>query len=537
MATSNRRRLAIALSIVTAGAALAAPAGAQMFNARAAFDQRPRAEQVQWREFFPFPYFGGRGTYNPDNPFAPPRPQTFESTRPPPPRKVETPPTETVLVIGDSLADWLGYGLEETFADTPDIGIVRKIKPYAGLVRYEARNDAPDWSQAVKDVLAAEKPSAIVVMLGINDRLPLRDRAPPAKGAAAPAQGQGTPAQGQGTPAQGQGATAPAASPADTARPDGEQRAVAANEPQRRAGSYYEFHTDKWAELYDKRIDDMIAALKGKGVPVLWVGLPAIRGTRSTSDMSYLDELYRARAEKVGITYVDIWDGFVDEAGRYAVRGPDFEGQIRRLRTGDGVHFTKAGAVKLAHYVEHDLRRVLSSHVVPVALPGPEEQAPKGSAVGARPAIGPVVPLAAIGGGEGGDLLGAPSHPVPATSDPLATRVLSRGDAIAVPPGRADDFSWPRAGANAEPDAAAGPIVPTLPAPPAKGSGGKNDSSKSDVNKNNTNKIDAKKSGDAKAQLAVPPAGAATAPAKPRRAREDLDGAPRPPMPIAPSRD
>ena len=150
--------------------------------------------------------------------------------RPPPPRKVETPPTETVLVIGDSLADWLGYGLEETFADTPDIGIVRKIRPNSGLVRYEARSDAPDWSQAVKEVLAAEKPNAIVVMLGLNDRLPLRDRVPPAKGAA-------TPAQGQSTTAQGQGATAPAASPADTARPDGEQPAIAANEPQRRGGA------------------------------------------------------------------------------------------------------------------------------------------------------------------------------------------------------------------------------------------------------------------------------------------------------------
>ncbi len=529
MATSKRRRLAIALSIVTAGSALAAPAGAQMFGTHAAFDQRPRAEQVQWRELFPFPFFGGRRSFNPDNPFGPPRPRTFESTRPPPPRKVETPPTETVLVIGDSLADWLGYGLEETFAATPDIGIVRKIRPNSGLVRYEARSDAPDWSQAVKEVLAAEKPNAIVVMLGLNDRLPFRDRLPPAKGAA-------TPAQGQSTTAQGQGATAPAASPADTTRPDGEQPAIAANETQRRGGTY-EFHTDKWGELYDKRIDDMIAALKGKGVPVLWVGLPAIRGTRSTSDMSYLDELYRARAEKAGIPYVDIWDGFVDESGRYAVQGPDFEGQIRRLRTGDGVHFTKAGAVKLAHYVEHDLRRVLSSHIVPMALPGPEEQAPKGSAVGARLAIGPVVPLAATGGSEGGDLLGAPSHPVPVTSDPLATRVLSRGDAIAAPAGRADDFSWPRADANAAPDAAAEPIVPTPPAPPAKGSGGKNDSSKGDVNKNNAKKIDAKKSGDAKAQLTVPPAGAAAAPAKPRRAREDLDGAPRPPMPIAPSRD
>jgi hypothetical protein len=39
----------------------------------------------------------------------------------PTPRKPETPPTSEVLVIGDSLADWLGYGLEEVFADAPEI--------------------------------------------------------------------------------------------------------------------------------------------------------------------------------------------------------------------------------------------------------------------------------------------------------------------------------------------------------------------------------------------------------------------------------
>jgi uncharacterized protein len=92
--------------------------------------------------------------------------------------------------------------------------------------------------------------------------------------------------------------------------------------------------------------------------------------------MSYLDELYRARADKAGIAYVDIWDGFVDDQGRYVQDGPDFEGQTRRLRTYDGVNFTKAGAEKLGHYVEHDLRRLLGSNVLPVALPGPEELPP-----------------------------------------------------------------------------------------------------------------------------------------------------------------
>ncbi len=40
---------------------------------------------------------------------------------------------------------------------------------------------------------------------------------------------------------------------------------------------------------------------------MLWVGLPAISGTNATGEMSYLDGLYRARAEKAGITYVNIW--------------------------------------------------------------------------------------------------------------------------------------------------------------------------------------------------------------------------------------
>ena len=43
---------------------------------------------------------------------------------------------------------------------------------------------------------------------------------------------------------------------------------------------------------------DVLAALKSAGVPVFWVGLPSIRGPKSTSDVQYLDDLYRASAEK-----------------------------------------------------------------------------------------------------------------------------------------------------------------------------------------------------------------------------------------------
>jgi len=66
---------------------------------------------------------------------------------------------------------------------------------------------------------------------------------------------------------------------------------------------------------------------------VLWVGLPVVRGPKATADTLFLDSLYRDAAGRAGITYVDVWDGFVDEAGRFLEQGPDFEGQIRRLRS------------------------------------------------------------------------------------------------------------------------------------------------------------------------------------------------------------
>jgi uncharacterized protein len=110
------------------------------------------------------------------------------------------------------------------------------------------------------------------------------------------------------------------------------------------------------------------------------------------------------------------------------------------------VYFSKAGAEKLGHYVEHDLRRLLSSHGMPVALPGPEEQSP------AKDAVGPVLPLNAIGTEKSRELLGAAKQPAEREADPRATRVLNRGEAVVAPHGRADDFSWPRSNTSGDAD-------------------------------------------------------------------------------------
>src|SRR5579884_224122 len=481
------RDLGIALAVAGILALLPPPAAAQFFGFgyRYEYYGRPMRPPPP-RGFFPFPFFSPG-----PSPYRPPAPT--ESFKAPPPRKYETQPPRTVVVVGDTMADWLGYGLEETLAaDAPDLGIERKIRPASGLIRYDAHNEQLDWAAAIKDALENEKPAAIIVMLGLNDRIAIRDRAPPRPAAARGSEKSGQTAAGANaaTAAPQVGEKVPASS--ETAAKNGEPQAATASEAPR-PGGLYEFHTDQWAALYSKRIDEMIAALKSKGVPVLWVGLPAIWGARGITDMSYLDELYRERAERAGIVYVDIWDGFVDENGRFTTQGPDFEGQIRRLRTTDGVHFTKSGAVKLAHYVEQELRRVLLNRLMPVALPAPEENAPKPGA-GPRPTVGPVLPLTASSEAkESGDLIGAVPRPEPTSSDPLAMRVLNEGDAIPAPPGRADNFTWPRPGAGGAADTEPAAPSTSPPGPPAPATG-KSKSSGPGL------KSDAKKTDDAKAK-------------------------------------
>ncbi len=183
------------------------------------------------------------------------------------------------------------------------------------------------------------------------------------------------------------------------------------------------------------------------------------------------------------------------------------------------MHFTQAGAVKLASYVDHELRRVMSTHVAPVALPAPEA-APKSGTVGARPDVGPALPLSA-NQAEGGDLVGASGRGNQALSDPTAVKVLNRGDPLSAPAGRADDFSWPRPGpsANAAPEIAPQPAA-LAPAAPA----GKNDKKPANTAKDAKGKPGKDSAKDSGKDSGV---------TKPRRrGNADLDGAPVPPAPV-----
>jgi len=119
------------------------------------------------------------------------------------------------------------------------------------------------------------------------------------------------------------------------------------------------------------------------------------------------------------------------------------------------------------------LRRYMSNRALQVSLPSsPVAPVPADGKSVARPLAGPVLPLTVMPGNSE-ELLGG-SGTGSAHGDAIATRVLVKGEPVPAPPGRADDFAWPRGGdANAAQPVAAVPAAEKMPAEPKSGTTGK----------------------------------------------------------------
>src|SRR5471032_3608285 len=162
--------LAVAVALL---AGIAGPASAQFFNFPS-FGGPALRQQPQRGGGWP-----GGDLFVPFQQQAPRRERVIREdfSRAPAPEKHETVPERNVLVLGDGMADWLAYGLEAAYAEQPDMGVIRKHKTVSGLIKYQPRGEPADWAAAAKGILATEKPDAIVVMLGLNDRVAMREPA------------------------------------------------------------------------------------------------------------------------------------------------------------------------------------------------------------------------------------------------------------------------------------------------------------------------------------------------------------------------
>jgi len=274
-----------------------------------------------------------------------------------------------VVVLGDSLGDGLWSGLYRTFEEDKNLEIVNRSKVSTGFVRV----DYYDWNKALDDILKENDYQMAVVMFGAND-----------------------------------------------------------NQPIRQGKEFFKPGTDAWREAYAQRVEAFIKKLRAAKLAVYWAGLPIMRSPDQSDDAQFLNDVFREKAFINGAKFVDTWSGFTDDSGRYSAYGPDMEGQVKRLRADDGVHFTMRGYLKLAHFVEkemrHDLNVAKLERNIPLAGDAQEQAKMMGRAVNAGPtatpplAETPVPPLADAtdGAAPAGDAANASPAPDAAGAQPTA---------------------------------------------------------------------------------------------------------------------
>jgi hypothetical protein len=107
-----------------------------------------------------------------------------DSSKAPAPKKTDSKAeaaSTPIMVLADAMADWLAYGLEIAYADSRGIGIVRQARTNSGPIRAQVHNDPeyPDWPQAAREVIAAQHPKFVVMMVGVNDRKQIRKQVAP----------------------------------------------------------------------------------------------------------------------------------------------------------------------------------------------------------------------------------------------------------------------------------------------------------------------------------------------------------------------
>ncbi len=335
--------------------------------------------------------FGRRARQRAPEPQAPvrrSRQRSAPAVAAPPPAEVQ-PKEETalrILVVGDFVAGAVARGLDQTFAEETRVAIMNRANGNSGLVR----DDYYDWRGLLPDILNEEQPDVVVVAIGSNDRQQIKQ--------------------------------------------DGKRYAPLSSD---------------WEQAYAGRIREIAQTLEVYGRPFFWVGTAPMRSASFSRDMAYFNGLYKPAVVELGGYFIDIWNGFANEDGRFVSSGPDVDGNLRALRTKDGINFTRAGRLKLAFYVDREMKRQIgfgtgASDVLLLSSPTSQiEIGPDGE----KRLVGPIISLSGPRPGARDELAGEPEAmalSVAEGEEPSPQQLLIiEGQSPEIVGGRVDDHSWP----------------------------------------------------------------------------------------------
>jgi hypothetical protein len=322
-----------------------------------------------------------------------------KATLPPVPEKpkVEKAANATrLMVFGDSMAVDVAKALERFYAEDPNLIVINQGVGSSGFVRA----DFFDWNKAGSEQVAANSFDIAVMIIGINDRQTMQE-----------------------------------------------------------GGQSLKALTPEWNAAYQERIGAFVSTVRAANKPLIWVGLPPMSNADYSKAIGQISGIQRLAVFGGGAEFVDIYDRFVGEDGKYSSSGPDLNGNRVRMRKEDGIHFSAAGADKLAFYLSQVIKTYYSgaggvSTEIADALAGTD------AALMVRPpyqglgqtrlleVAGAVIPLSATPQ-RATDLVTAINTPVP------VEETFDVMQMIEAPAGRADAFGVGMAPADAEAETAA----------------------------------------------------------------------------------
>lgn len=311
---------------------------------------------------------------------APRQPAPAAALPPPKPQVEKAPDATRLAVFGDSLAIDLSRALERFYAEDPNLVVVNQGVSSSGFVRF----DYFDWDKAITEQIAADSFDLAVVIIGINDRQDITTS----------------------------------------------------------SGSYAPL-TEQWIAAYQARITAFLGKLRAARKPVIWVGLPPMSKSEYSAAISQISNIQRLASFSGGAEFLDIYERFLGEDGKYSSHGPDVNGQNARMRKDDGIHFSSAGSDKLAFYLSQTIRAFYRGGGVTMAVADPllgtdaaAMLRPPYQGLGAARLLevaGAVIPISRVPA-RAAELLTAVRAPAapPFTLEQLVTAPIGRVDAFGV---------------------------------------------------------------------------------------------------------
>ena len=207
------------------------------------------------------------------------------------------------MVAGDSIAHDLGNGLARALGALPQVTVINQGRAISGLVREDFLN----WQTELPRLLDQQPVDAVVISIGMNDRQNITE-----------------------------------------------------------GGRILQRFTPDWETAYQARASRLMQTVTGRGLPLVWMGMPTARARTFHNDMAAINTIFtRAAAQDPAVSLVPMWDLTSDATGNYIETQLDAAGRSRRLRADDGMHLSVYGVQVVSGAIVAELSRRLGVSLAP----------------------------------------------------------------------------------------------------------------------------------------------------------------------------